>query len=401
MVKKSFIEKDQVFPIPKDSPPLIHNGLIKRIIRTRVKLLLFFTALRHIKSIPNAVSTLKTLKQKYQNIFGELFINKIAKNNGKYYWRLNGPGFPSLANRILIENEINKVFPFKENKGLRVLYFAITKKCPLNCEHCFEWENLDKKEKLSLEDLKNIIWKFQDYGTTQVMLSGGEPMVRFKDLVALLKSTKKGTHFWMITSGLGLSLKKARILKQAGLTGVVVSLDDYREKEHNRFRGYKNAYQNAIHAVINAKKAKLVAALSLCATNQFTNEENLAAYMDLAKDLGVTFVQILEPHATGRYFLQDVRLSDDKIALLEKTYQDYNSTKAFKDHPIINYVQYIHRRTGCLGGGNQYLYVNTNGEVQVCPFCNNGTLNALDLEVKEIMEHMSKKHCIPFEMSDI
>ncbi|MBK6364942.1 MAG: radical SAM protein [Saprospiraceae bacterium] len=88
--------------------------------------------------------------------------------------------------------------------------FAITNKCPLHCEHCFEWDNLNKEEHLTTAEIINTVHKFQDYGTTQVMFSGGEPMLRIHDIYQTLQAAKPGTDFWIITSGLGFSLERAK-----------------------------------------------------------------------------------------------------------------------------------------------------------------------------------------------
>lgn len=43
-------------------------------------------------------------------------------------------------------------------------------------------------------------------------------------------------------------------------------------------------------------------ALSICATKSFVAASNLSKYMDIAKNMGVSFVQFLEPRVTGHVF---------------------------------------------------------------------------------------------------
>jgi molybdenum cofactor biosynthesis enzyme MoaA len=52
----------------------------------------------------------------------------------------------------------------------------------LQCEHCFEWNNLNKSESFTLAELQAVVLKFQQDGIAQFHLSGGEPMVRIKTL---------------------------------------------------------------------------------------------------------------------------------------------------------------------------------------------------------------------------
>jgi MoaA/NifB/PqqE/SkfB family radical SAM enzyme len=341
------------------------------------------------------------IKKKYQSTFGEPLLTKATKVDNRYFWRLGAPGFPSQASVRMHENEVSRFFPSQPRVGMRTLLFAITKKCPLNCEHCFEWDNLNQKEQLSSSDIIQIIHKYQDFGTTQIMLSGGEPMLRVNDIYTILEAAKPGTDFWIITSGLGLSLERAKKLKECGLTGVMVSLDHFEATKHNQFRGSDGAFNWAIEAVINANNVGLVTTLSLCTTKTFATKNNFEAYMNLAKRLGVSFVQFVEPRATGRYKGKDVELGKKEIDLLEETYLKYNASKEFKDYPIINYLGYHQRRAGCFGGGDRFFYIDTDGDAHLCPFCTNKIASALHFSANDIVDLLSKKACFDFRKSEV
>ncbi len=340
------------------------------------------------------------MMRKFQTIFGEPMPTKVAKVGKRYFWHLGVAGFPSEASLRVHGNEVSRFISGQQPTGLRSLLFAITKKCPMNCEHCFEWDNLNQQEELSTANLVQIVLKYQEYGTSQIMFSGGEPMLRVNDICEVLKTAQSGTDFWIISSGLGLNLERAHRLKKVGLTGVMISLDHFEANKHNEFRGFENAYDSAIQAVINANQAGLVTTLSLCATKDFTTAENLAAYMNLAKSLGVSFVQILEPRASGRYKGKEVELGKEEILLLEKTYIEYNTTPAYVDFPIVNYLGYHQRRVGCFGAGNRFFYIDTDGDAHVCPFCTNKVANTLQFSAEDMVNLVGQHACHAFDKSD-
>jgi MoaA/NifB/PqqE/SkfB family radical SAM enzyme len=348
-----------------------------------------------------ALKLIDQFRKKYQSIFGESLMSKVSKVENRYYWRLGSPGFPSEASFKMYKNEMKRLLPTESNFGMRTIFLAITKKCPLNCEHCFEWNNLNEKDSLRTKDIIKIVHKYQDFGTTQFMFSGGEPMLRVNDIYKVLNEAREGTDFWIITSGLGLNFESAKRLKNSGLTGVMVSLDHHEETKHNIFRGNENAYSWAIQAVINANRAGLVTALALCATKTYVTNENLSAYMNLAKELGVSFVQILEPRATGRYFGKDVMLEENEIRLLDKNYLEYNSSEKFKDYPIINYLGYHQRKVGCFGSGNRFFYIDTDGDAHICPYCEEKIDNTLQHSAKEIVGLLKDKSCHVYDKSGI
>ena len=324
-----------------------------------------------------SLKLMRAIKRKYSNVFGEKFLVKVAKVDNRYFWRLAAPGFPSSASYKMHQNEANRFIPTKPFNGQRSVLMAITKKCPLNCEHCFEWPNLSKQEALSVDQWISIIRRYQEFGTTQIMLSGGEPMVRINDIYRMLENALPGTDFWIITSGIGLNNHHAQKLKEHGLTGVMVSLDHHAKELHDHFRGYSGAFDAVIEAVTAANHAKLVTTLSLCATKAFTTIENIEQYMELAKSLGVSFVQLIEPKPKGRYAEKDVLLDENKIALLDETYLKYNNEREYKDYPIINYLGYHQRRVGCFGAGDRFFYIDTDGDAHICPFCEKKVINNL------------------------
>lgn len=356
--------------------------------------------LRHILNPWKAASAIRNLTAQRARYHGKP-LRKLVKVNGKYHFVMGGPCWPSLAFNQYYLSELNRVHPFRAPKpSLRSVYFAITKKCPLNCEHCFEWDNLNKKETLTLPDLKQIIGKFQEQGLMQVQFSGGEPLVRFQDVLALLRSARKGTDFWMITSGYHLSFEKALQLKAAGLVGVAISLDHHDPVKHDAFRGLAGSYDWVVKAAHNCRKAGLVVTLNLCATKDFISKENLFAYAKLAHELHASFIQVLEPRAVGHYAGKAVELEIPQIQLLEEFTNTLNYDTAFKNWPVVTYHGHHQRHIGCFGAGNRFLYVDTDGDLHACPFCQRKSGNVLRDDLVQCIQNMRSKGCHAFENAE-
>jgi MoaA/NifB/PqqE/SkfB family radical SAM enzyme len=297
-----------------------------------------------------------------------------------------------------MRNEIARIEPYRRQPaGLHSVYMAITKKCPLACEHCFEWDNLNKKEKLSRADIVEMVRRFQAEGVAQIHFSGGEPMLRVADMEEAIRSAQPGTDFWVITSGYHFTAENALRLKRAGLTGVSVSLDHYQPDAHNRFRGLDGAFRDATEAVVHAHQAGLVVNLSVCTTKEFTTWDNLMEYAALAKKLGVTFIQLLEPRAVGHYAGRDVSLSPEQEALLFRFYETLNGDPAYKGWPIVAFHGYHQRRVGCSGAGQRFLYTDTDGDLHACPFCQRKAGNALIAPLSESIVKLRAGGCHVFK----
>lgn len=350
-----------------------------------------------IKSYPNPYNWLgafKYLVRLRKKFLGDFKLKKMAKVDGKYYMGLYTPGWSDTNYKRFIQSELNYYKPNAcDTLRFNHVYVAITKKCALQCDHCYAWDILNQKDKLSEGDLRMIIDKLQELGTGQIHLTGGEPLLKTHLLIKLIEESKKNTNFWINTSGYSLTNEKAKNLKNAGLTGVFISLDHFDADKHNNFRKYKNAYYWATQGAKNAISNKIVVALSLCVTNEFISENNLKSYMMLAKDLGVQFVQFLEPKDVGHYSGKDVALNDENIKILESFYVKMNFSKDYLDFPIICYHGYYQRRQGCYAGGNRSMYVDTDGNMNACPFCHTNSGNILNDSFENQLELMSERGC--------
>src|SRR5690606_28831832 len=217
----------------REQAPLL-QGLEKKIVLFLIKLRVVCIACITLKHPGRIVKTLNRLVKLRSNIWaGDL--KKIYRVGGKYYFNQYTPGWPSKAHDLLIKDELKRQSRPNEVERLSFVFLAITRKCPLRCEHCLEWNNLNQPETFTRQELFQTIDMLHKDGVLQVQVSGGDPMVRCKDLLQLLRLASRKMESWLLTSGFNLSRKNAELLKQVGCTGIVVSLDHYQAEKHNQF----------------------------------------------------------------------------------------------------------------------------------------------------------------------
>lgn len=349
------------------------------------------------KNVFVAFKRLKLLSKMKDAYRGENKLLKYSLAGSRYYFSYNAPGWPSKSFNRYIQHQLSQ---FDENSSLTLhtLIFGITKKCGFKCEHCFEWENLNKAETLSKDDIKKVIRDFHQLGVSIVQFSGGEPLNRLEDITDIIPYFTD-IDFWIYTSGYHLTNEKATQLKKAGLTGVTISLDHWVPALHDTFRGRKGSYEWVEKAAENTAANNLVLCLSLCATNDFISLENLYNYLETAKHLKASFVQILEPKAVGHYAGKNVTLSKEKVDLLEEFYKNINFNPRFKKYPTVIYHGFYSRRLGCSGAGKDYLYVDMDGFAHDCPFCQKKIFNVLEGDIKKQVEMMRTFGCSVFNLS--
>jgi MoaA/NifB/PqqE/SkfB family radical SAM enzyme len=389
-----------VFSKTKYNNSTIVHGYKARIVRIGIRLTILKLSLQVYKNPIIALKVLRQLLEKKEKINGNAGNPRYAKSGSRYFWTSDFPGWPSNTFNRYIKNEFKRIKTSDSKRNsLQTIIFAITNRCILRCQHCFEWENLKSADKLSLEELKHIQTKIQHQGIYHIQLSGGEPLVRFDDMIELMKSANTGTNFWLLTSGFGLTYEFAAKLRETGLIGANISLDHWDEKLHNEFRNNNKSFQWVKEAVINCKKNSIIVSLSLCATKQFITEENLMKYIELAKEWQVEFVRILEPRKAGRYAYCDVELDFPQQQILEKFYKKINTDIRYKDYPIITYPGDHQRKVGCFGAGNRYFYIDSNADIHACPFCLKKQGNALSDNIDNSIANMKESKCQAFKMN--
>lgn len=317
---------------------------------------------------------------------------KMVSAGNRYFINLNAPGWPSKAFNRCMQHAMD-LQGHPQKASLFTLVISVTNKCGFKCEHCFEWEKLNRKDTLGARDITEIIKRFHGFGVSQVQFSGGEPFMRLPVILDVLEQLPKGMDSWIYTNGYHVTAKAAAQLKERGLTGVIISLDHHEPALHDRFRGIKGSWQKAMEAAGHITRNGLTLAFSLCATNAFITDENLLAYATLCRDAGASFIQFMEPEAAGNYKGKEVWLTKDKREILERAFDRFNFEKAFTGFPVVTYPKMVQRRDQCPFAAYHAVYVDADGNVQACPFCKKTIGSAFDPDLGEKLVSLKQKGC--------
>lgn len=370
------------------------SGIWLTIIRIGIRLRMLSLIIRNYPAPNDWVKALKYLIALRKNILGTPKIKKLAKINGKYYMGIYTSSWFSKEFDQFILSHLNDFKPIKmPSNRFDMVFISVTNKCPYRCEHCYHWNLLNKKDQQSLEELSNIINTLQQKGVSHIQFTGGEPLLEYKKICEAVKLSKETSEFWITTSGFSLTKEKAKVLKASGIRGTIISLDHFDPEKHNRFRNHKDAFNWVEFAIKNATNAGLIVALSACITKDLLTVSNLENYMKLAKDLGVSFVQFLEPKPIGQYKNKDVLLTKTLIDELERFFLRYNFSTSYLDYPIIIYPGFHQRREGCMFAGKKSIYIDTSGYINPCPFCHRSYGKVLENGFSYKLEQMLNQGC--------
>ena len=151
----------------------------------------------------------------------------------------------------------------KNNIMPEYVTFFVTNKCNARCKHCFYWKELNSQlDELKLDEINKISKTMDDF--LFLILTGGEPFLR-DDLAEIVKIFYKNNNVRkmnIITNGKLpdkiLDITKMVMTECPDLySALFVSLDDIGDN-HDRIRGVKGIYKNALETVSHLKKIQAV-----------------------------------------------------------------------------------------------------------------------------------------------
>lgn len=131
----------------------------------------------------------------------------------------------------------------ENNSGLHILEIEITKRCNLNCIHCYVGGNqqVDLDEKY----IRDTIYQANEMGINRLVLTGGEPLLD-KNVFAYAKYAKQIgiPDVALLTNGILLDDERASQCKI--FSGVQMSLDGVPEKAGVLRKNYFTQLENSI-----------------------------------------------------------------------------------------------------------------------------------------------------------
>lgn len=333
-------------------------------------------------------------------ISGMLKGEKLVKFEDKYIISAFLPPFPSKAfytNIMAVEKQEN-LFT-QQAHSIRSapisMYLCLTQKCPNNCIYCSA-KNRVEKEDLKTKEWIKIIKDIQDMGTSLIGLTGGEPMIR-EDIFDIVGSIDDRSISTLFTSGYNLTLERAKELKNRGLFSVGISLDSYDKQKHNLNRNSKSAFDCAINALQNARKAGLYTIAQTVVLKEDLDEESLFKLFRMAKENGAHEVKILEPILSGSLL--------DKKDLNKIIYNQEDREKLISIQHKANKKDYLPKITtfayteseekyGC-GAGTQHSYVSASGHLYPCDFVAMDFGCVVEKSISELWKEMNSVIGIP------
>lgn len=253
----------------------------------------------------------------------------------------------------------------------------VTESCNSRCITCYAWKNRPENE-LTTEEIKDALHQLKEIGVKNVVLIGGEPLLR-KDIGDLVKeSSLLGFENRIIVTN-GLLLRdKAEELLSNGITHITVSIDGVGET-NDKIRGIPNSYARAVEGIKTAQKLKKNMGLNVPVTIITTlllnqNVEEIHKLIELSKSLEAYWLfNLLDPNLNifkgipfSTLLVHNKEKIDETIDLLKKACEQHPKLIYTCDHMLEfarNYLKGENRYDFHCVHGYRMVYLGSHGEV--------------------------------------
>jgi cyclic pyranopterin phosphate synthase len=213
-------------------------------------------------------------------------------------------------------------------RPLRDLRISVTDRCNFRCSYCMPKEVFDKDYRylphaslLSFEEITRLARQFVALGVRKIRLTGGEPLLRknIETLIAQLAAlrTPEGEPLDLtLTTNGSLLRRKARMLRDAGLQRVTVSLDGLDDAVFRRMNDVDFPVAEVLDGIEAAREAGLGPIKVNMVVKRGTNEHQILPMARHFRATGVVlrFIEYMDVGSTNGWRMDEVLPSSEVVA---------------------------------------------------------------------------------------
>ena len=254
-----------------------------------------------------------------------------------------------------------------------------TSACNLHCTGCWAAE-YGNKLNLTYDEIDGVITQGKELGIYMYIYTGGEPLVRKRDLIRLCEKHNDCVF---------LSFTNATLIDEAFADEILrvknfvpaISLEGFEEATDGR-RG-DGVYRKVMAAIELLRRKKLVYGISSCYTSanfaSITSEE----FFDKLIGLGCYFIWYFHYMPVGNDAAPELMPTPEQRTAAYHRIRRFRAEKPLFAMDFQNDAEYVE---GCIAGGRRYLHINANGDVDPCVFIHYSDSNIREKTLLECLQ---------------
>ena len=257
-----------------------------------------------------------------------------------------------------------------------------TSACNMHCTGCWAAE-YGNKYNLSYEDLDSIIEQGKELGIHAYLMTGGEPLVRKKDIIRLCEK-HQDCAFHAFTNGTLIDEEFCEDMLRVGNFIPSIRIEGFEEQNDGR-RG-NGHFEKVMHAMDLLKEHKLLFGTSICYTSKNYKTVTSDEFLDLLISKGVRYTWYFHYMPVGNDASTELLLNPEQREYMYhrvREIRDWTGGKEIFAIDFQNDGEFVH---GCVAGGRCYCHINPIGDVEPCVFIHYSSANIHEKSLIECLQ---------------
>lgn len=256
-----------------------------------------------------------------------------------------------------------------------------TSACNLKCKGCWAAE-YGHHSNLTLDEMRKIVTEAKALGTHFFMFTGGEPLVRKKDILTITNENKD-CIFLAFTNGTLIDDEFCEELKKSGNFALALSIEG--TEETTDFRRGEGVYQKVIDAMALLKKHKCIFGTSVCYTSKNYDAVTSDKFYDMEIEAGAKFALYFHYMPIGSDADTSLLLTPEQREHVYRTIRKKRRTRNGKPIFVMDFQNDGEFVGGCIAGGRNYFHINSEGDAEPCVFIHYSDSNIREKSILECL----------------
>ncbi len=262
-----------------------------------------------------------------------------------------------------------------------LILFDPTSACNMHCKGCWSG-TYGHKDNLSFEDMDKIVTQGKELGVHLYMMTGGEPMVRKKDVLRLCEK-HNDCYFAAYTNSTLIDEELCKEVQRLGNLTFMLSIEG--TPDTNDARRGEGHYAAVMKAMDLLQKYGIIYGTSICYTRQnieaVTNDE----FLRFIASKGARFGFYFHYMPVGNNAVQELMPTVEQRKAMIERIRYVRSNKCdigFYPMDFQNDGEFV---GGCIAGGRNYFHINSHGDAEPCVFIHFSNTNIHENSILEML----------------
>ena len=257
-----------------------------------------------------------------------------------------------------------------------------TSACNLHCTGCWAAE-YGNKLNLSYEELSNVVKQGKEIGVYFYMFTGGEPLVRKKDIIQLCEEHHE-CQFLAFTNGTLVDEAFCQEMKRVGNLALAISLEG--SPEVNDLRRGAGVYGKVMHEMELLKENGLIFGTSICYTSKNCESVTSKEFVKLMVDKGCRYAMYFHYMPVGNEASLELLPTPEQRMYIKDRIREIRKLENGEGLFTMDFQNDGEFVGGCIAGGRNYFHINANGDAEPCVFIHYSGANIRTHSLLEILK---------------